>query len=307
MGIQRQILSFGLLLLISSSLVGEAQCPGNVVPVRYHSLGRSYMATFVTINESGPYKFMVDTGSEITVMEPSLAAELRLEPVGIGDLVAGVRHTATGMVSAQVMAVGSYVADRPLIAVASLAQLQDLHPGIRGILGEDFLKDFDLLIDRGKKILCLHPTTGMRGDIRGERIPIIRQGWEDPRIAQAILVPVQLVGQKARTMYLRLDSGATLPILYVHPSGWEPSIARAKALPAHVVGDKTMFFKMMSAQEIRIGNQVVSDVEFAAPVASRQNVEFAGEDGLLPTSLFKRVFISYRDGFVILNPRLTIR
>ncbi len=187
-----------------------------------------------------------------------------------------------------------------LIAVASLAQLQDLHPGLRGILGEDFLKDFDLLIDRRKKILCLDPTREMRASIRGERISIVRQGSDD---TQAILVPVRLSQEKTRTMYLRLDSGASVPILYVNPSKWEPLMGQAKALPAKVIGGTSIFFQLMAPQRIRIGNQVVSDVKFAAPVASKQNVVFAGQDGLLPTSLFERVFISYRDEFVVLNPR----
>ena len=300
---QLLVLLAGLASLSGLVVVGEAQCPGNVVPVRYHSLGHSYMATFVTVNHSGPYEFMVDTGSEITVIEPSLAAELKLQPMGAAGLVTGVRQTATDVVSPEVIEFGGHALHQPLIAVASLAPFQDFHPRIRGILGEDFLKGFDLLIDRGKKILCLDPTTELRGIIRGDRISIVRQGWDDPRIAQAILVPVRLSEQKSRMMYLRLDSGASAPILYATPSTWEPRVEHATPLRANVIGGSTELFKTMAPQEIRIGNHVVSDVTFAAPVASKQNVVFAGEDGLLPTSLFKRVFISYGGGFVVLEPR----
>jgi hypothetical protein len=259
------------------------------------------MAAFVSVNHSGPYEFMVDTGSEITVIEPSLAAELQLEPMGAAGLVTGVRHTATDVVSPEVIEFGGHALHRPSIAVASLAQLQDLHPRIRGILGEDFLKGFDLLIDRGKKILCLDPTAELRGSIRGEHISIV-QGIDDPRIAQAILVPVRLSEQKSRMMYLRLDSGASAPILYVNPSGWEPLVEQATPLRANVIGGSTELFKTMAPQQIRIGNHVVSDVTFATPIASKQDVVFAGEDGLLPTSFFKRVFISYGGGFVVLEP-----
>ena len=303
MNTRQQILSLAFLVLSSFSFIGEAQCPANIVPVRYHPLGRSYMATFVTVNHSVPYEFMVDTGSEITIIEPSLAAELQLEPAGATDLVAGVRHTATGVVSPELIEFGGHAFHQRLIVVASLAQLQDRHPGIRGILGEDLLMGFDLLIDREKKVLCLDPTSDMRNRIRGERISIVRQGCEDAQIAQSILVPVQLSGQKSRTMYLRLDSGANTPTLYVNPSRWEPGFARAKAQPAHVVGGSTVFFKALAPQQMHIGKHVVSDVTFAAPVATKQDVVFAGEDGLLPTSLFKRVFISYDAEFIVLDPR----
>jgi hypothetical protein len=59
---------------------------------------------------------------------------------------------------------------------------------------------------------------------------------------------------------------------------------------------------MMAPQHLRIGKHEVRDVTFAAPVSTKQNVQFTGEDGLLPTSLFKRVFISYSAGFVVLDP-----
>jgi hypothetical protein len=261
------------------------------------------MAVLVTVNHSGPYEFMVDTGSEITIIEPSVAGELRLEPVGRARLVSGMRQTAAGVVSPEVMEVGAHSFHKPLVLVASLTQLKERHPGLRGILGEDLLKGFDLFIDRGKKILCLDSTAEMRRSIRGERISIVRQGCDDPQMAQSMLVPVRLSEQQSRMMYLRLDSGASTPILYVNPSKWEPSVERRTARLAHVVGGSTTFFETMAPQEIRIGSRVVSDVTFVAPVASSQNVVFAGEDGLLPTSLFKRVFISYSDGFVVLDPR----
>ena len=104
-------------------------------------------------------------------------------------------------------------------------------------------------------------------------------------------------------MYLRLDSGASNPILYVNPSAKEPWGASARMLPRYVIGGSTMFFKTMAPQEVHIGSKVLSDVTFDAPVASKKNVVFAGEDGVLPTSLFRRVFISYRDEFVMLDPR----
>lgn len=297
---QRQILYLALLVLTSATVFGETECPGNIVPVRYHSAGRSYMSISVTLNHSGPYDFLVDTGSEVTIIEPSLVAELHLEPKGTADVVTGLRHTETDVVSPEVIEVGSHPFYGPLLSVASLAQFQAR--GIRGILGEDLLMDFDLLIDREKKILCLDPAKEMRESLRGERVSIVRQGSEDGRLAQAILVPVQLSGQKARTMYLRLDSGASDPILYVNPSKNEPWGATARMLRAFDIGGSTIFFKTMAPQEVHIGNRVLSDVTFAAPVASKKNARFAGEDGLLPTSLFKRVFISYKDEFVVLDP-----
>ena len=93
----------------------------------------------MSLNHSGPYEFLVDTGSEITIMEPSLAAELHLERKGSADVVTGVRHTETGVVSPEVIEVGSHAFHGRLLSVASLAQFQARKGGIRGILGEDLL------------------------------------------------------------------------------------------------------------------------------------------------------------------------
>jgi hypothetical protein len=260
------------------------------------------MAINVTINHAGPYEFTVDTGSQITIIEPSLAAELQLESKGLTSVIAAQRRAPATLVSPEVIEAAPYAVHRPLVAVESLAQFQNLYPGMRGILGEDFLMGFDLLIDHGKKILCLDPTNGMREEIRGERVFVVRRGeGDDTRIAKRILVPVHFWGQKLRKN-LRLDSGAASPILFVNHSAKDPWLERAKAQRAHVVGESTVFFKRMDPQVIQIGRHVVSDVAFAFPVSAQVDVVYAGEDGLLPTSLFKRVFISYSGGFVVLDP-----
>src|SRR4051794_9952522 len=103
MNAPRRTLYLVLLALSSRTAFGETQCPGNIVPVRYHSVGRSYISISVTLNHSGPYDFLVDTGSEVTIIEPSLAAELQLETRGAADVVTGLRHTQTGVVSTEVI------------------------------------------------------------------------------------------------------------------------------------------------------------------------------------------------------------
>ena len=47
----------------------------------------------------------------------------------------------------------------------------DLH--IRGILGEDFLEHFDMLIDNVHRLLCLDNSAAMRTEVKGPHIPLI--------------------------------------------------------------------------------------------------------------------------------------
>ena len=70
-----------------------------------------------------------------------------------------------------------------------------------------------------------------------------------------------------------------------------------------VTGNTVEHFTLMPPQDIHIGKQVVPNAVFATPVKTAHNVDFKGEDGLLPTALFKSILISYTSRVAILNPR----
>jgi len=296
--------SFALALLTPCVVSGEARCPVNVETIRYHSLGNSQMGVSVTINRSGPYEFLVDTGSQITIVEPSLATALRLQPLGAIDMSSVVRHEEVELAQLDEIQTGSRAVQQLIVAVQTLAQIQVEDPNLRGILGVDFLSHFDLLIDHAHHILCLDETKQMQHSLAGERITIEvkpDQEWNSP-VPQPILVKVQLSGNDSRVRLLRLDSGTNLPLLDENQLETAPWMQMQSALRGHVTGGAVESFVIMPPRDVRIGRHVVSNVKFAAPVKNGQNV-FNGEDGLLPTGLFKRVFVSQADHFVIFDPR----
>src|SRR5260370_42466026 len=63
-------------------LHAEPHCPGNVVSLRLRLVQRSQIVVPVTINHTGPYDFLVDAGSHVTIVDPALAAELHLRIEG---------------------------------------------------------------------------------------------------------------------------------------------------------------------------------------------------------------------------------
>src|SRR5580692_6200816 len=109
------LLSVSLLLSAASSLFSEPSCPGNVASVRYHSLGRSQIAIPVTINGSGPYEFMVDTGSQLTVIDPALASQLRLEPEGSTGVTAVSSSLRTQLVMPERVEAASHSVSKLLV------------------------------------------------------------------------------------------------------------------------------------------------------------------------------------------------
>ena len=62
-------------------------------------------------------------------------------------------------------------------------------------------------------------------------------------------------------------------------------------------------FALLPPQDMQVGGQTFHNVPFVTPVGSAQNIPDREEDGLLPTMLFQRVYISFADHYVIVDPR----
>jgi hypothetical protein len=67
--------SFVLAATIVPALPAEPHCPGNVASVPLRLTNSHQMIVAISVNHSGPYNFLLDTGTQMTMVDPSLAAE----------------------------------------------------------------------------------------------------------------------------------------------------------------------------------------------------------------------------------------
>src|SRR5664280_2732425 len=74
--------SFLLAAAIVSTLSAETHCPGNIAGVPLRFANGYQMIVAVSVNHSGPYNFLLDTGTQFTMIDRSLAAELHLKGEG---------------------------------------------------------------------------------------------------------------------------------------------------------------------------------------------------------------------------------
>jgi hypothetical protein len=151
----------------------HTKCPEDIAPITYHLTRSGRIEIAALIDGSGPYNFIVYTGQQITIIEPSLAVELDLQSETSVPIISGINMDRAEIVWPQSIAIGPHVVRRPIVGVMRLTQMQASEPDIRGILGENILMRFDLLLELGHKVLYLDEAHLIQKGITGERIPII--------------------------------------------------------------------------------------------------------------------------------------
>jgi predicted aspartyl protease len=247
----------------------------------------------VRLNGAGPYDFMVDTGATVTVLDTALFQELGLTAEGSS------RITSSAGVTNQIRSVVKEVALDGLsaqnIAVVSMKSpvAESEYPAVRGILGENFLRHFDILFDNQHRKMTLDAVADLADSLAGERLPItfppLTRDDED-RYRPMISVKVEASGR----VNVLLDSAATELIL----------LRRGNQLKSFGDTRVTTVNGRLTCESTRgrvfLGKGTVRDL----PMVSCQgaSVKTNGSEGLLPTAVFKQIFISHAGSYAIINP-----
>ena len=302
--------SLGVLLatvfaFTSISSHAETRCPGDIAGLRPRPVAGALLVIPVKINQSGPFDFMVDTGSQLNMIDPALAAQLNLKSQGTVGLVATAAYSQASVGVLDSLEAGSQMVLKPLVVVQDLGPLQAADPRIRGVLGENFLAHFDVLIDYERRLLCLDEAKLMGERLRGERIPLVAPKHPETEVpfSQRLVVSVNLSDTGTRPILLQVDSGSDGPILYASNREPEQPLLKRAKLQGPEVDDARRAFAVLPPQDMRVGTRIVRKVSFVTPANRSQNVPDREEDGILATVLFQRVYISHSDRFVIFDPR----
>ena len=209
----------------------------------------------VTINGGGPYHFLVDTGSERTVLSYELAGRLTLAPSTAVTLVsiAGTEQVQTAMVpELKVTSSRSTMAD----FVAPLLSETDM--GAVGILGIDSLQTKRVIMDFRRMRMSISDAPRARQADSDEIIVTAKR-----RLGQLIMVDADIEGQKISVV---IDTGSAVsignPLLRAaltrrHRLGVMVPIAITS-----VTGDKTLA-DYTSIRQVRIGGVTLRNMPAA--------------------------------------------
>lgn len=132
--------------------------PGETELVQTQDDFHSRMTVPVQIGAHGPYRFLIDTGSERTVLSRQIATEMGLSVVGSGVVVGVAGSQAVELVDVDEISLGKrtyYTLSAPL--------LEKQHIGADGIVGLDSLQNQRVLIDFPKDTILIGDAASLGG------------------------------------------------------------------------------------------------------------------------------------------------
>lgn len=230
----------------------------------------------VFLNGHGPYRFLVDTGSQSNQLEAGLARKLGLASTSQVRLYtpSGSATVPAGTVSK--VSLGPMDASDQEFLFTAFDGIHTQAADIQGILGQEFLTHFDYTLD------IRHRRLMFSGEApKGEKL--------DVRLIFGRMTVSTSIGD------LVLDSGAEMLFLFRD----SPRMATARVMAASGIAAPISFD---AAPAVEIGGRI-----YHPDKAEFHKVPDAEEAGLLPVNLFDSIFISNSKRFVVLNPEMKSR
>jgi hypothetical protein len=235
--------------------------------------------TDVFIGSHGPYKFLVDTGAETSVLDPKLASDLKLQPAFRVEVVTQQSKRLLPGTRLRTMRVGQTALPEIEVIFQDLTEPRRVAPAIKGVLGLNVLAAFDFSISPLTGQLEIAPQRPAGETVSFQRV--------DGRIALKARM-----GREILT--LLLDSGSNHIVLFRTPEAMAktPPVAASfttlegarRAVPTTWTAD--LYFN----DRLKVGMQPAAIVERHASQA----------DGLLPASLFKKIYVDHARKEIVL-------
>jgi Aspartyl protease len=288
---------------IVPALAAETHCPGNAASLPFRLVNRHQILLSVSINHTGPYNFLLDSGTQVTMIDPSLAAALHLDTQGAAVVAGAGSRQSSSFAQLDLVEAGSHAVAKQKVLVYDLQNLHSADLYIQGILGEDFLEHFDMLIDNAHRLLCLDNSAAMRAGVKGPHIPLVVAAVAEDGVAvpRLLIIAVRL-SDGMRPVRLMLDSGANSPVLFNTSQYMALPLSQSVPLRGNGVDGAQRIFWALPPQDVKIGSLELSRVPFFTLAGAQKDARIKGFDGVLPAGLFRRVFIDHADHFAILEP-----
>lgn len=158
------------------------------------------MTVDVSVSGKGPYQFLVDTGSERTVISRQLADRLRLD-----NGRKAVVHSVFGATGINTVYIPELRVSGSKMSVVDAPALDASHIGADGMLGTDSLQSQRVLFDFKTQTMSITPSSKPVENLDGDTI-VVRAKSRNGRL---IFTQARIAGQKVTVI---VDTGSQVTI-----------------------------------------------------------------------------------------------
>jgi predicted aspartyl protease len=280
--------------LFCLTLAGFCQGAFAQSEIRFRLVHDTIIVVSLMANETGPFDFVLDTGTDTTIVDPLLARQLSLAALDRIQLTTlGGSQTLTRSLL-RVLAAGQARVGNLEVLVQDLGEVRQLDSRILGMVGQNFLSHFNYLLDYRKRSLRVELADEIRDDMKGDRISM-----EVTDNKMMVTSEAQSLGRAK--LRLLLDSGANSMVLIQKDS--RALNLSGQANWVEVTGTGQVGMQVGRVRSLMVGSQQFHDIAVALPPAVPSDAERV-EDGLLPTAMFGALYVNNRESFVVFNPRM---
>ncbi len=255
----------------------------------------------VEINGHGPYDFVLDTGSTITILDTPLFREVGLKEEEQAELTSPARSNAEFRGTAREVMVNGLTVLNLKIAGVDKLNLDSPYGRVRGILGENFLDQFDLLIDNQNRQITLDATANLANSYGGDHLKVIPISHFSGRLLfHRPIVTVTVPSYSSRPLRLVLDTGAAALAIFPHRAmgGSFSNGGHARFLYASTPNGNLPCAAWKDT--IHWDKSTVRGVDILS--CRSATAEKLDNDGSMPTHLFAQVLLVHSEMYVVLNP-----
>ncbi len=227
----------------------------------------------VYVNGHGPYRFLLDTGTNVDLIETKLARSIGLRATFQKELGSASGATTVSGGDGFEVALDLARADQQEFLFLGMEAIRDRWPDVQGVLGQEFLSRFDYLLD-----------------LRSKRLEFRKQDCIGTRTRFTMTIGRPVISTSLGDLVL--DSGAGRLVLF----GVEPEMVGSDKSALKTVAGSHAIGAVSSKPLVIEGRRIWPGETLALPRAPEPGV-----GGLLPVSLFKRIYVSNSEGYVVLE------
>jgi predicted aspartyl protease len=292
-------LLFSLLLSFCAASTHAVSAPDQAANTNLHvrTIAGYLMVVSVSINNRGPFDFLIDTGTNTTLIDPELAKQLGLKPKDHLQLASLASATNVPRYYLQTFRVGPAAVSNQEALAMPLPQITALDRNIRGVLGMNFLLHFSFCLNYDRRTLELYPFPEAADVPSGLRVPV--------EINESrLLIQVASSSSPRGSWKLALDSGIAQFLVFkeriIAPSGPD-SCGKASCLMQVSTNLAAHSASTILLHDVSIADALLPDTQVVVLRNDLQNSSDP-QDGLLPAAPFHSVFFDRTSATVIFSP-----